>query len=372
MARPTLYVPITNHGFGHATRTAAVVATLKRKRPDVRVIMASSAPSWLLGSYLADDIEFVDRTLDIGVIQSDAVTMDKPGTIARLQQLRSESEVTVQDEAEFLRQNEVGLVLGDIPPLAIPAAHAAGVPCFLASNFGWDFIYRSWREDFPDEIDGIVAWIADLFGDCDRLFRLPMAEGMSAFPHVTDVGLTGGDPRHDAATIRAMLGIESPVDRTALVTFGGLGLDDVPWHGLEALADWQFITFDGQSPDDIPNLLKVTDVSSARLRPVDVMPICSQIISKPGYGTFAEACRVGLDITCVHRRGYPEADVLVAGMQTMARHQIIEIDELREGSWGFVRRPHDEPSPAKAPIPPDGNVTIADAIIEHFDTSDAP
>ena len=371
MARPTLYVPITNHGFGHATRTAAVVATLVQRCPDIRVILASGAPDWLLGSYLPADVEVVDRKLDIGVIQSDAVTMDKPATIARLEDLRDTADATVVAEAEFLTANDVGLVLGDIPPLAVPAAHRAGVPCFMASNFGWDFIYRSWRDEYPAQIDPIVEWISVLFGECDRLFRLPMAEPMAAFPHRTDVGLTGGDPRYDVEQLRSMLGVDAARERTALVTFGGLGLDDVPWQGLAALEDWQFVTFDQQPPDDIANLVKVTDQSSTRLRPVDVMPICSQIICKPGYGTFAEACRVGLDITCVHRRGYPEADVLVAGMEQMNRHQILEIDELREGSWDFVRREHLEPTDPNRPQPSDGNITIADAVVAHFEATGA-
>jgi len=48
----------------------------------------------------------------------------------------------------------------------------------------------------------IADWIKDCFSQCDRLFRLPFHEPMSAFV-ITDVGLTGGSPRYQADALRA-------------------------------------------------------------------------------------------------------------------------------------------------------------------------
>ncbi len=62
----------------------------------------------------------------------------------------------------------------------------------MASNFGWDLIYRPWGGEFVE----IADWIVDCFSQCDQLFRLPLHEPMSAFPVVTDVGFTGGSPRY--------------------------------------------------------------------------------------------------------------------------------------------------------------------------------
>ncbi|MEY3827867.1 MAG: hypothetical protein RLZZ148_2688, partial [Cyanobacteriota bacterium] len=52
--RPSLYLAITSHGFGHAVRLASVVAEIQRLNPDILPIMATTVPHWLLDSYLTE------------------------------------------------------------------------------------------------------------------------------------------------------------------------------------------------------------------------------------------------------------------------------------------------------------------------------
>lgn len=69
MKRPILYIAITNHGFGHATRTAAVAATIQKLCPEVLLIIVSTAPRWLLESYIEGDFIHRPRGFDVGVVQ---------------------------------------------------------------------------------------------------------------------------------------------------------------------------------------------------------------------------------------------------------------------------------------------------------------
>ncbi|HEY9735536.1 MAG TPA: glycosyl transferase, partial [Trichocoleus sp.] len=292
---PTLYIAITNHGFGHATRAASVAASVQALLPEVQLILATTAPEWLLKTYLEGEFTLRQRAFDIGVIQSDSLTMDKATTLAKLQQIRAQEAELVASETAFLRESGVDLVLADIPPLAVPIAHAAGVPCWMVSNFGWDFIYRPWGGEF----EAIADWIADAFGQCDRMFRLPFHEPMSAFPVIEDVGLTGGTPRYTPEELRSRWSLPAPSEKTVLLTFGGLGVEKIPYDTLQQFPDWQFLTFDQQAPD-LPNLFKVPN---RHLRPVDVMPLCSRLVSKPGFSTYSEACRLDLPILTLTREG---------------------------------------------------------------------
>ncbi|MEM9214520.1 MAG: glycosyl transferase [Cyanobacteria bacterium P01_F01_bin.150] len=363
MSQPSLYIAITNHGFGHTTRSSALVDHLQQQCPDLKVIVASTAPQWLINSYIRSDYIYRPQAFDIGVIQSDSVTMDKEATLEKLQQIQKHQDELICDEAEFLKQHNVGLVIGDIPPLATKIAHAAGVPCWMASNFGWDFIYRDWGNDLNGAFVEITEWIADCFSECDRLFRLPFYEAMSAFPTVEDVGLTAGSPRYDNDELRQIFDITAPKEKTVLLTFGGLGLAEVPYEALRARTDWQFITFDHQPPSDFPNLLKVTDRT---YRPVDFMPLCGQIVSKPGYSTFAEACRVEVPVTSVERRDFAEAPVLVKGLKEHAHHKLLTIEELYAGDWAFLDTPFNPPQ-TQQKFRKDGNETIVQAILQHFE-----
>lgn len=359
MPQPILYVAITNHGFGHATRTASIVAEIQRQCPDLVTILVTTAPRWLLESYLPKDFIHRPRGFDVGIIQSDSVTMDKAATLDKLKHIQARADQIVAGEASFMQQNRVGLVLADIPPLATRIAHAAGIPCWMMSNFGWDFIYRDWGGPFVEAAD----WISGCFQECDRLFRLPFHEPMSAFPVVEDTGLTGGSPSFEEAELRQRFQITAPSERLALVTFGGLGLSQVPYAGLAAFPDWQFLTYDPKAPD-LPNLIKITD---NRYRPVDFMPWCGRVISKPGYSTFSEACRMGTPIISITRDDFAEAAVLLDGIRRVAHHRILSPEELLRGDWAFLTAPLHPPE-RPGTVAANGNEAIARAVIDYFST----
>jgi hypothetical protein len=359
-------VAITNHGFGHAVRAASVAAAVQKLNPEILLILVTTAPRWLLESYITGDFIVRPRAFDVGVIQSDSLNMDRPATLEKLREIRQQQNSIIADEVNFIHLNRVGLVLADIPPLAAPIAKSAGIPCWMISNFGWDFIYREWGGEFVEMAD----WISECFSKCDLLFRLPMHEAMEAFPNITDVGLTGGSPRYSQEEMKASWGIAAPREKTVLLTFGGLGVDGIPYHNLSHFTEWQFITFDRQAPD-LPNLIKVIpeqpQESSAHhpLRPVDFMLVCGRVVSKPGYSTFSEALRLGVPVVSLTREGFAESPLLMEGIQDYVYHQIVSPAEFFEGNWEFLRLPLQPPRKSE-PVAKDGTETIAGAVVSYF------
>jgi hypothetical protein len=184
---------------------------------------------------------------------------------------------------------------------------------------------------------------------------------MSAFPHHTDVGLTGSQPRFNHDELRQKFNIAITLAKTILLTFGGLGLQSIPYENLNHFADWQFITFDPNAPN-LPNLLKVTDQT---LRPLDFMPICDLVISKPGYSTFSEALCCDTPIVSLTREGFAEAPVLLNSIQDYSQHQIISTDEFFKGNWDFLQQPLFAPRKTER-LPKDGATAIAQEISSYF------
>ncbi|WP_448564541.1 glycosyl transferase [Trichothermofontia sp.] len=367
-ARPTLYVAITHHGFGHVTRTASVVAAIQARCPEILPILVTTAPRWLLESYLGEHFIHRPWSFDVGVVQADSLNMDKAATLAKWADIRARATAIVAAEVGFINQNRVGLVLADIPPLAATIARRAGVPGWMLSNFGWDFIYRDWGGEFT----AIADWISGCYQQCDHLFRLPFHEPMTAFPRITDVGLTGGTPRYDRDFLRALLELTAPPERTVLLTFGGLGLQQIPYVGLAAFPDWQFLTFDTQAPD-LPNLIAVRgpmiqaragDFDLKRLRPVDLMPLCGRVVSKPGFSTFSEACRLSIPIVTLTRDDFAEAAILINGIRDYAYHQVLTPDEFNQGKWAFLYEPPCPPRQGPEAIAKDGTEAIAQAVVD--------
>ena len=357
MTQPSIYIAITSHGFGHAVRAATVAEKLQQLRPDIALTLVTVAPEWLLKSYVKGVFVYRQQVFDVGVIQSDSLTMNKPATLSKMQEIIAQQDRIITEEAEYIQENNIGLILADIPALAAPIAHAAGIPCWMMSNFAWDFIYRDWGAEFAE----IVTWTENYYRDCDRLFRLPLAEPMTAFPNITDVGLTGSNPQFSNEELRRKLNLTAPQEKTILLTFGGLGLQAIPYNNLQHFPDWQFITFDRAAPD-LPNLLKIKDNT---LRPLDFMPICGRIFSKPGYSTFSEALCCDVPIVSLTREGFAEAEVLLNGIQDYSQHQIVPTEEFFKGDWNFLHQDLLPPRKTER-LAKDGAETIAQEISNYF------
>ena len=354
MSQPKLYIAITSHGFGHAVRAASVAAQIQKLCPDLDLIFATTAPQWLLKSYLVGDFVYRPQVFDVGVIQTDSLRMDKQATRQKMLGIRARQEAIIAEEVEFIEQNNVGLILADIPPLTTQIAKQAQIPCWMMSNFGWDFIYRPWGKEFTE----IVEWIARCYSDCDRLFRLPLHEPMAAFPAIEDIGLTGGTPKYSTDELRQKFAIAAPQEKTVLLTFGGLGLQAIPYQNLQRFDDWHFITFDRLAPD-LPNLLKVPGKT---YRPVDFMPLCGSVVSKPGYSTFAEALRLEVPIISLTREDFAESPILLEGIQDYSYHRIVSEKDFFESDWQFLHQDLIAPR-TKTILPKDGSETIAREII---------
>lgn len=355
---PTLYLAITAHGFGHATRSASIVAKLQTLRPDWRIILVTTAPQWLLDSYLSNKVEYRRVALDIGPLQSDGINIDFAATLHALHRWQAQVDTLIQQEVAFIHANHIDLILGDIPPLLPRIAHAAKVPCWMWSNFGWDFIYRDWGGEFV----AIADAMSDAYQYTDHLFRMPWHETMSAFPNITEVGFPGGTPRYSEAELCQRWQLHAPREKRVLMTFGGLGLQQIPYtSALAAFPDWQFITYDAAAPN-LPNLVKITGNT---YRPVDFMPFCRCLISKPGFSTFAEAYRLQVPIISITRSGFAEAELLFQGLRANHPHHIVDADKFFKQAWDFLHKDWVKPVEPKE-ISKYGEEEVAEAIVAHF------
>jgi hypothetical protein len=98
------------------------------------------------------------------------------------------------------------------------------------------------------------------------------------------------------------------------------------------------------------------------------MSLCSQVVSKPGDSTFAEACRMNAPVVTIPRDDFAEGPVLTDGIRKYNRHRILAPAEFFEGNWDFLREPPYPPEQPE-PLPKDGNEVVAKAIVEYLHSS---
>jgi hypothetical protein len=352
-----IYACISSHGFGHGSRTAAVLTELVALRPHWRLVLSTALPaSFLKLAFASVPFELRRHRWDVGMVQADALEVDPLATLVALEQLDIDLEQRLASEVAWLQeQRQPVLVLGDVPPPAARIAAGVGAPLVWLASFGWDAIYAP----FGGELGRRAQVCRRLYERGDLLLRCPLSLPMPWGLPEQPLGLTCSRPRLDPVLVAARLRLPSERERCVLISFGGLGLQLDP----DLLARWPEHVFIGSDP-------ALASVANGRLlppdlRPLDVMPLVGRLITKAGYSSFCEAFSQGVGIHLVERLGFAEAPVLEEALQDHGSHRLLRRDQLLRGDWQL-----DQPllPPRLGVLPSDGAAEAARALVALAET----
>jgi hypothetical protein len=347
-----IYTCISSHGFGHGSRTAAVLAQLHRLRPSWRLVLSTALPEAFIATAFGPlPVERRRCQWDVGVLQADALGSDPNATLQALEQLEQRlPQQLAAEQAWLARQSGPVLVLADVPPAAALLAERLQAPLVWLASFGWESIYEPFGEAFWPWADRCLGLYqrGQLLLHCP--LSLPMAWGIPEQP----VGLTAGEPRCDGHALARQLGLHPERERNVLLSFGGLGYPLNP----ELLARWPDHLFIGHDP-----LLATAAngrILPTAIRPLELMGHCGRLITKPGYSSFCEAMTYGVGIHLVHRDGFAEAPVLERDLQRHGWHRLLSRNQFEAGDWQL-----DQPllPPSDGPLPGEGALEAAQALV---------
>ena len=347
-----VYACISSHGYGHASRTTAVLCELARLVPACRLVLSTAVQPAFLQLAMGDTpFELRPCRWDVGLLQSDALALDLEGTLGALAALESQLPEQVEREVRWLEaQPTRPLLLADVPPSAARLAQRLCSPLIWLGNFGWEAIYGPLGEAFTPWAEQALAH----YRQGDLLLQCPLSLPMPWDLPSVELGITSSSPRHDLAEVARRLDLPTDRERCVLISFGGLGMEIEPrW-----LARWPEHVFVGVDP----RLLEVPNgrLLPPDLRPLDVMPLAARMLTKPGYSTFCEALQHGVGLHVVRRQGFAEAPVLERGLQAEGWHRLLEEEEFRGGAWQL-----DQPllAPRAPRLRRDGSAQAADLLV---------
>jgi L-arabinokinase len=344
---------VSGHGYGHATRAAALVEALRARRPDLPVEARTHAPAWIFTEH-SHGARVSRGCPDPGMAQKDALDLDLAASLRVHQELGARWDALVADEAGWLTANRAGLVVGDIPPLAFAAAAAAGLPSIGVSNFSWDWILQEYAPGEPAWAP-IVARYAAAYARAELVYRLPMHGDFPSFKKVVDVPLVSR--MGTARTNWRRYG--KPV---VLVAFGGFGIE-LNFGAGEDLSEFHFCGF-GTKPKQLrADWTRLRAETSADQ--LDAMAGCDIVLCKPGYGMFSEAMAHGKRVVYVPRDGFREIAPLVAGLEARGACAALAREDFLGGRWKeALERARTMAAPA--PIPAAGAGVVAGALLERL------
>ena len=252
--------------------------------------------------------------------------MDPEATFRRCRELHDRMPNLVEQEVNFIKQQKIDLILGDIPPVCFEIAARANIPSVAVTNFTWDVVYRAYVDAHPG-FAPLIDEMTRFYSKATLALALPYPCELSMFPRRQAVPWITRVSALNRRRAREAFGLPQS-GTVVLLSFGGIGLDDLPWRALNETTDFFFVTTAaaGESRGNLLILAGAQRHYEDLLRAVDV------IITKPGYGIVADILAHRLPVLYTERGEFPEYPFLVQALSDLATAEFIPQDELLSGN----------------------------------------
>lgn len=319
---------ITPHGFGHAARACAVMSALTTRVPDVHFDIYTLVPEWFFRESRLENYTYFPYQTDVGLVQKTSMVEDLEATLVKLEQLYPPRPEMIHQLVDNLRQNVCRLVICDISPLGIAAAHAAGNPAVVVENFTWDWIYENYMGEKP-EFNIFIAILRGLLRQADvHIQTTPVCQPNA--PHLTTQPVSRPVLASREA-IRDRLGI-SQAQPAVLITMGGIETAFDYLERLASIPDVTFIIPGGSSHLERRGNVLTLPHHSNFYHP-DLLNACNLVIGKLGYSTLAEAYTSGVPYGFIPRERFREAGPLTEFTLSEMSSLLIPESRYASGDW---------------------------------------
>ena len=354
---------ISGHGFGHAARSAEVIRALGEHDPDIRVLVATSAPKRLFRNLPAIDGDVIDLDIGTGVVEgSSSLCVDRDATVARLTRFLEGAEQVVAREVTRIRQENISLIVADVPYLAGEIAHQARVASVAIGNFTWDWIYKPYLADSPNG-QALLARIQEAYHKMSCYLRLPLSHDTDTFQRTVDVPLITRSVRTSPDDTLQWLGVEQhdPRRRVLYAMRDTAYLDSLS-QAAETMPDRLFLYFGAPGPAMPENTQAVA--LDDRITFPDVLNVCDTVVSKLGYGTLADCIATRTPILYPPRFDFREDEVFAPIVPQHFRARQLSLDDFKSGNWlPHLQQLETLPQPPHS-LPANGAATCAKILTE--------
>ena len=319
---------VTDHGFGHACRSAAVMEAILRIDPHVRFELFTTSPRSIFEASIGDAVGYHPVKGDIGMVQLDPLQEDLSATCDQLDLRFPYLQTEVDELASELVRLNCSMVICDIAPLGIEAALAAGLPSVLVENFTWDWIYRGYHskeQRFGPHID----YLTSIYQRVDHHIQTqplcnPATDAFCTVP-ISRQSRTG------RKEVRRKLGIAEE-DKMVLLSMGGVPDAHVFLSLLPENLDWHLVVAGAEGKHPFHNKVTLLPTHSEYFHP-DLMAAADAMVGKAGYSTVAEVYHSGIPFGYIKRPHSPESAVLESFIDCSLPSMAIPASSYSSGGW---------------------------------------
>jgi hypothetical protein len=319
---------VTPHGFGHASRAAAVAESLTRRLPSCQFEFFTTVPKHHIAASV-ESFHYHTLNCDIGMVQTDALKVDLPKTLQHLNSFLPFDPTEVQRLVDYLKRQCCIAVISDISPLGLQVARAAAMPSVLIENFTWDWIYRGYALDYP-RMDHHAAYLSSIFSCAD--LHLQCQPICHTKPDSVLTSPVSRRFQRNPATVRSQLGL-SPATKMVFITMGGTP-HSLP--NLEILAkqygDVAFVIAGHCPIRETPSNIRLLPINTSLFHP-DLVRAANVVIGKVGYSTIAEVYHAGVPFGYFSRLENPEMGPLLSFLEEKIQGIHFTDNDYQTSAW---------------------------------------
>lgn len=319
---PHIRYYISDHGYGHASRSIALIRGLQRDMGAIISLRTHTSADFLSQSLFECRID--KQKNDVGPIMDAATSsVDTIKTEKHIKTWLESWDNFVREETKYCLEHSVDLIISDITPQAFLVGKECGIPSVAVSNFTWDLIYS---ELFGDTCE--VNLIRDAYTCADAALVLPLNEPMSIFKKQQPVPLLTRPitiPRND---LRAYHHIE-PYDKVVYVG-SGLSVNMLP-DCLDQLVESGYkILLSGNShyTND-----EVIHIPSNATETQNYIGMCDLVVTKSAYSTVSEAIHAKIPLLIYHRDGIAEDSYIIDPVVSANIGKATTWSTINSGEW---------------------------------------
>ena len=326
---PHLLVAISSHGFGHLSQVAPVVNRLHELIPQLKITIRAALPEEQLRSRLHHFDTLQHATDDFGMVMNHAFSVDTHASLARYQSLHQDWDHKVKVLAQQFIDAEIDVVLADVPYLPLAAAQVASIPAVALCSLNWADILSHYVG--LDKPQAIINTMYAAYQSARYFLQPAPSMAMPKLGNQRPIGPCCAPGVAQKQTLLSAVLQHKALNNPWLVL---VGMGGIPFE--LSLEHWPTqhqgrplcYLVSPSSANTHPNALSV---DATGLSYSDLVASVDVIITKPGYGMFAEAAAAGVPVLFTERREWPETEALVTWLQGKGHCAQITTEALRAG-----------------------------------------
>jgi hypothetical protein len=314
---------VSPHGFGHATRTIALLQALKNRIPGLKANVFTTVPPSLFQSSGIDHV-YHPMSTDVGLVQRDAFSEDREQTRAKLAELLPYGPSFINQGAELCRSSQ--LIVCDISCLGIEVGKVAKIPTLLVENFTWDWIYAKMGQE--SGLEPYIELLSKSYTKAD--FRIQTDPVCARIP--CDLNCAPMARRWFTPPDEIRTEVTAEVRKIVLISMGGVALEMPFFDEMQNHQEYLFLVAGQNSDCLIANNIRLIGPHSPLHHP-DLINAADLLICKSGYSTIAECQQTATPICCVAREGFAESKVVERYVSEEMNGTVIDENYFFSGTW---------------------------------------